>query len=102
MGYRNILPSCSRILAATLCAAVFSLEAKAADLPLRPATPARGVQTVERPAAQPFSEDELSELSRRAEQPDQTVVGGALNNQQLTYIVIALATAVVILVIIAA
>lgn len=49
----------------------------------------------------PFLSDaELANLSSRAAVAQQEFAAGALTNQQLTYIVIALATAVVILVIV--
>lgn len=47
---------------------------------------------------QVLSEEESSELSQRAEEPGQEVSGGALSNLHLTYIVIALAAAVLVLV----
>jgi hypothetical protein len=40
----------------------------------------------------------LEELSRRAEDPGPDVVGGALSNEHLTYIIIALAAAVIVLI----
>ena len=49
-----------------------------------------------------LSDDEVSRLSARAERAQQDIAAGALSNQELTYIVIALATAVIILVIVAA
>jgi hypothetical protein len=49
-----------------------------------------------------LSDDELARLSARAESAQQEFAAGALSNQELTYIVIALATAVIILVIVAA
>lgn len=42
--------------------------------------------------------DELADLAAMDEEPGPEVVGGALNNQELTYIVIALAAAVLVLV----
>jgi hypothetical protein len=44
--------------------------------------------------------DELSRLAERSRQVQSDFTAGALTNQELTYIVIALATAVVILVIV--
>jgi len=41
---------------------------------------------------------ETAELAARAEEPGGEVVGGALTTQQLTYIVIALAAAVIVLI----
>ena len=49
-------------------------------------------------AKQALSEEESSELSQRAEEPGREVSGGALSNLHLTYIVIALAAAVLVLV----
>jgi hypothetical protein len=45
---------------------------------------------------------ELAKLSSRAAKTESDFAAGALSNQELTYIVIALATAVIILVIVAA
>jgi hypothetical protein len=47
---------------------------------------------------QTLSAAELEELSQRAEEPGPDVAGGALSNEHLTYIVIALATAVIVLI----
>jgi hypothetical protein len=47
---------------------------------------------------QSFSQEELQDLSSRAEDPGSAVVGGALSNLHLTYIVIALAAAVIVLI----
>ena len=44
-----------------------------------------------------LTDDELTSLSNRAVTIDRDVTAGALNNQQLTYIVIALATAVIVI-----
>jgi len=49
-------------------------------------------------SAQLLDDEELAQLAARAEEPGAEVVGGALTNQQLTYIVIALATAVIVLI----
>ena len=49
-----------------------------------------------------LSDSDIAMLSERASHANMDFVAGALDNQQLTYIVIALATAVLILVIIAA
>ncbi|MCZ2146839.1 MAG: PA2779 family protein [Bryobacterales bacterium] len=48
-----------------------------------------------------LNDDELARLAARADKAQADLAAGALNNQQLTYIVIALATAVIILVIVA-
>lgn len=61
---------------------------------------------IERPQGEPaaaargeaLTEDEERDLAAKSEEPDETVTGGALNTQQLTYIVIALAAAVLVLI----
>lgn len=53
-------------------------------------------------AVSQLSDDELSELSRKAGNAHQDFAAGALTNQELTYVIIALATAVLILVIVVA
>ncbi len=45
-----------------------------------------------------LDENELADLSARAEKPGPEVSGGALSNEHLTYIVIALAAAVIVLI----
>jgi|SRR5262245_958492 len=49
-----------------------------------------------------LNDEELARLAARAEKIHDDYSAGALSNQELTYIVIALATAVIILVIVAA
>jgi len=46
----------------------------------------------------PLTPEEAKSLAERNEEPPREVAGGSLNNQQLTYIVIALAAAVLVLV----
>lgn len=46
-----------------------------------------------------LNDEELAQLAERAEEPGDQVAGGALTNQQLTYIMIALAAAVVVLIV---
>lgn len=48
--------------------------------------------------AQLLDQQELAEFAALDEEPGDEVIGGALSNQHLTYIVIALAAAVVVLV----
>jgi hypothetical protein len=55
-------------------------------------------ETSNQPSPQPLSEEETAETSARAEDPGPEVAGGALSNLHLTYIVIALAAAVLVLV----
>ena len=49
-----------------------------------------------------LSDEELARLATKSEKMQNDIAAGALNNQQITYILIALATAVIILVIVAA
>ena len=49
-----------------------------------------------------LSPEELSRLAARTNQLQQDFAGGALDNQQMTYAIIALATAVFVLIIVAA
>lgn len=49
-----------------------------------------------------LSDEELKRLASQTEKIEQDIAAGSLTNQQLTYIIIALVTAVVILIIIAA
>ena len=50
------------------------------------------------PEAQLLQQDELAALSTRNEEPGPEVRGGALSNEHLTYIVIALAAIVLVLI----
>ena len=56
------------------------------------------IEQPQRERGEALSEAEERELAERSEEPDETVTGGALNTQQLTYIVIALAAAVLVLI----
>ncbi|MGH7866329.1 MAG: hypothetical protein ACREP9_01565 [Candidatus Dormibacteraceae bacterium] len=49
-----------------------------------------------------LSDPELAQLAARATQAQQNFAAGALNNEQITYIIIALATAVVVILIVKA
>lgn len=61
--------------------------------------PDQVVQDENVPASgQLLSEEELAALAARDQKPADTVVGGALSNEHLTYIVIALAAAVIVLI----
>jgi hypothetical protein len=55
-----------------------------------------------RHAAAFLTDDELTRLSDRAGKIERDITAGALNNQQLTYIVIALATAVIVIILVKA
>ncbi len=48
--------------------------------------------------AEPLTDEEAQDLQQRDEKPNEKVAGGALSNEHLTYIVIALAAAVLVLV----
>ena len=52
-------------------------------------------------AVSALSDEEVAGLARRAEQIQHDLAAGALTNQQITYILIALGTAVIILVLVA-
>ena len=45
-----------------------------------------------------LTEEEIAKLAARAEEPNKEVVGGALSREHLTYAVIALAAAVIVLI----
>lgn len=47
---------------------------------------------------QPFSEEEIAAMAAEEEEPGPEVAGGALSNLHLTYVVIALAAAVIVLI----
>ena len=49
-----------------------------------------------------LNDEELSQLASRCRQVDSDISGGELSNQEITYILIALATAVIVIVLIAA
>jgi len=49
-----------------------------------------------------LNDEELSRLASQCQQLESDISGGELNNQEMTYILIALATAVIILVLVAA
>lgn len=53
-------------------------------------------------AVRVLSDQELAQLAARADNSQRDFAAGALTNQQLTYIIIALATAVLIIVLLAA
>jgi len=57
--------------------------------------PARASETAK---PEPLSEEESAKLAERSQEPGPEVAGGALSNLHLTYIVIALAAAVLVLI----
>lgn len=87
-------------IAILLCLSLFPAVGKAGERQDRPARVQADASLNGKTAqnAQLFDARDITELSERAEEPGTDVVGGALTNQQLTYIVIALAAAVLVLV----
>ena len=74
---------------------VFEIE------PARKALSASGINVSElRQAAALLTDEELARLAARSEQASNDFAAGALNNQQITYILIALATAVIVLILV--
>lgn len=53
-------------------------------------------------AVSQLSDDELSELTKKADRAQKDFAAGALTNQEITYILIALATAVIVIILIKA
>lgn len=93
-----------KVLAAFLCIALGlpgtmlarSRPQNIAADPARAAAPERAERMASTP--QLLDQDELAKLSARNQEPGPEVRGGALTNEHLTYIVIALAAAVLVLV----
>ena len=85
-----------KILAVLLSIGVPAAARPQAGAITRPATPAQ--QRPVSKAPQPLTAEEREELAARAEEPGPEVAGGALSNLHLTYIVIALAAAVLVLI----
>ena len=80
-----------------LWTAVPSIVRADAAVSVDPASRVEQIETAEEPI-ELLAADELEQLEARDEEPGPEVVGGALSNQELTYIVIALAAAVLVLV----
>jgi hypothetical protein len=77
----------------------FAPAAVAGDQAPAPVKQSDEVQSNGSPAApQLLTDDEVKELTARAEEPSSDVAGGALSNEHLTYIVIALAAAIIVLI----
>ena len=81
---------------------VFAGPVSAAAAPAAAEVPAERVAQADSTSAageaELLEDDELERLAEMDEEPGPEIVGGALNNQELTYIVIALAAAVLVLV----
>ncbi|MCW5976458.1 MAG: hypothetical protein KIT09_00195 [Bryobacteraceae bacterium] len=100
----------SATLAAVLCLCLLAPLGKASEIAGQPSTTSEETSSVKRDAEAPapnptasgapqtLTEGEVAELAVRAEEPGPEVAGGALSNQHLTYIVIALAAAVIVLI----
>ena len=92
----------SKIVVAVLCWSVLLPGGNVIAQTAPPATAKVAVQGTPSSATASGPElltpEEEESLSERGEEPGREVAGGALTNQQITYILIALATAVVVLV----
>jgi|GEM_PF-3159354 len=92
----------SRFLTVLALALVWTTVAPAAGTaePPAPADPTSRVERIDstEEPVELLSPDEVEQLEARDEEPGAEIVGGALSNQELTYIVIALAAAVLVLV----
>lgn len=102
-GIRFSLPL-AKVVAMVLCLCFVAPIGWAAE-PAGQAAPVRESDAVaSAPAStapespQALSAEEVTDLSERAEEPGPEVAGGALSNTHLTYIVIALAAAVIVLI----
>ena len=82
-----------------LTALIYSPVGGFAEAPV-PRTVDRHIEQSEtsQPSGELIEAEELERLQARDEEPSSEVVGGALNNEHLTYVVIALAAAVLVLV----
>ena len=97
----------SKVIAAVLCWGLMipcgTLSAQSTSpAEARQPAQAKAVQQTTSAAApsepQPLTAEEEQSLSERNQEPGREVSGGALTTQQLTYIVIALAAAVLVLI----
>ncbi len=92
----------SKIVVAVLCWSVLLPGGNVMAQTAPPATANVAVQEAPSSAAASGPElltpEEEQSLSVRSEEPGREVAGGALTNQQITYILIALATAVLVLI----
>jgi hypothetical protein len=88
----RLLRSCVQISTLTLCLSFASAKAETKEL-----QPVAATANGKAPTKQLLDEEEAAQLAQRSEEPGPEIAGGALTNQQLTYIVIALAAAVIVL-----
>ncbi|MGH9673139.1 MAG: hypothetical protein ACRD44_08155 [Bryobacteraceae bacterium] len=93
-----VLPAVPRVLilavALNLAPASLASDAAAARQPVKTA-PAERAQSA---PAQPLTAAEVRDLAARSEKAGPEVAGGALSNEHLTYALIALAAAVIVLI----
>ena len=82
-----------RTATAVLMAGLFTVGGVAGAQPAPAA-----IEQGEKARGEALTAAEEQELAAKSEEPDEKVTGGALNTQQLTYIVIALAAAVLVLI----
>ena len=92
----------SKIVVALLCWSILLPGGIVSAQPARPpvvnVAPDKPPSTPEPSQPELLSPEEEQSLSARSEEPGREVAGGALTNQQITYILIALAAAVIVLV----
>lgn len=98
----------SKALACLLCFILLAPIAAAAPPAGQPGQQAQQAQQSQqtaqaqddsnRKAPQPLTEEERNQLAKQSEEPGKEVAGGALSNQMLTYVVIAIAAAVIVLI----
>jgi hypothetical protein len=88
----RLLRTCVQISTLILCLSFAPANAETKDL-----QPVAAAADPKAAAKQLLDEEEATELAQRSEEPGPEIAGGALTNQQLTYIVIALAAAVIVL-----
>jgi hypothetical protein len=100
-GFADMLRSHGlRVVAVALCVTLAIPAGAFAENPTDkpPAVEVASTDQSEISSARLLDEKELADLAARAEDPDKEIIGGALSNEHLTYIVIALAAAVIVLV----
>jgi hypothetical protein len=111
MKSSSVSKSFSKILMTILCLSLLSPAVRASDRKSTSRPPGEGsaptrehdsvkplLDSSKKVSPQSLSAEEVQEISARSEEPGPQVAGGALSNLHLTYIVIALAAAVLVLV----
>lgn len=106
-GKRSNMGHSLRGVALALCLVLLTLTGVFAEVPVGTEGAATGAcGQLQRSSKQPepdsaarlLAEEEIAKLAVRAEEPGKEVVGGALSREHLTYAVIALAAAVIVLI----